>query len=292
MQNLRKPEWLKIKINNNSDSFEVRDILKKYALNTVCEEANCPNRIECFNKKTATFIILGKVCTRNCTFCNIKKGAAENVNPGEPENIAVAVKKLGIKHIVITSVTRDDLPDGGAAHFAKVINAIKKNSGAVADVVADVVTIEVLIPDFLGSESSLKTVMDARPDVINHNVETVPVLYPSVRPNAVYKRSLELLKKIKQMDSSIFTKSGIMLGLGEKDEQIINVLFDLKKTGCDFITIGQYLAPSKEHHDVIKYYHPKEFEYFKSVAVKMGIRTVASGPFVRSSYNAKQMLDD
>ncbi len=282
MPSLRKPEWLKIKINNNSDSFFVQETLKKYSLNTVCKEANCPNRIECFNNKTATFMILGKTCTRNCTFCNVAKGVPENINPDEPANIAAAVIELGIKYIVITSVTRDDLPSGGAGHFANVIKAVKK--------AAEDVFIEVLIPDFKGSIESLKKVVDAKPDVINHNLETVPSLYREVRPDAVYMRSLELLKNIKKLDRTIFTKSGIMLGVGENDEGIIKSLIDLKDAECDIITLGQYLAPSKEHHAVIKYYHQMEFEYYKNIAHKLGIKAVASGPFVRSSYNAKEML--
>jgi lipoyl synthase len=281
MQKTRKPEWLKIKINNNSDSFFVKDVLKKYRLNTVCEEANCPNRIECFNSKTATFMILGKNCTRNCTFCNVTSAKPEKINIKEPQNIANAVEELGLMHVVITSVTRDDLGDGGANHFAKVIKELKSKK----------VSIEVLIPDFKGDIDALKKVADAKPDIINHNLETVPFLYSKVRPGAIYDRSLTLLKNVKKLDNSIFTKSGIMLGLGEKDEEIIKVLIDLKNAGCDFITIGQYLSPSNKHHPVIKYYHPKEFEYFKNTAIKIGIKGVASGPFVRSSYKAKEMLN-
>lgn len=280
MQITKKPEWLKIKINNNPDSFFVQDILKKYRLNTVCLEANCPNRIECYNNKTATFMILGKNCTRQCTFCNVKSGIPEEIDIKEPANIANAVDELGIKHVVITSVTRDDLGDGGAGHFTAVINELRKKN----------VSIEVLIPDFKGNIDALKKITDVKPDIINHNLETVPALYPNVRPEAVYERSLSLLKNVKKLDKNIYTKSGIMLGLGEKDEEIVNIFIDLKNANCDFLTIGQYLAPSKEHHPVIKYYHPKEFEYYKNTALKLGIMAVASAPFVRSSYKAKQML--
>jgi lipoic acid synthetase len=279
MDSIRKPEWLKIKINNNPDSFYVESILEKYNLNTVCREANCPNRIECFNSKTATFMILGKNCTRNCTFCNVTSSKPEDIDTEEPSKIVKAVDALGLEHVVITSVTRDDLEDGGAGHFAAVINALKSKN----------VSIEVLIPDFKGDMTALKKVTDAKPDIINHNLETVPELYPEVRPGAEYEQSLNLLKKVKQIDKSIYTKSGIMLGLDEKDEEIIKVLLDLKNINCDFITIGQYLAPSKKHHPVIKYYHPKEFEYFKNTAIKLGIKA-AAGPFVRSSYKAKEML--
>ena len=280
MQKIRKPEWLKIKINNNSDSFYVQRVLEKYGLNTVCKEANCPNRIECFNNKTATFMILGKNCTRHCTFCNVTTSIPEDLNPAEPINIADAVNDLNLEHVVITSVTRDDLGDGGASHFAAVINALKGRK----------LNIEVLIPDFKGNIDALKIVTDAKPDILNHNIETVPQLYSEVRPEAEYRRSLNLLKNVKKMDSTIYTKSGIMLGFGEKDEEIIKVLLDLKNADCDFITIGQYLAPSNNHHPVAKYYHPKEFEYFKNIAVKLGIKEVAAGPFVRSSYKAKEML--
>jgi lipoic acid synthetase len=229
-------------------------------------------------------MILGKYCTRNCTFCNVRKSIPSPPDPGEPGNIALAVKKWKLKYIVITSVTRDDLEDGGAGHFADVIKAVRDSDKNVL--------IEVLIPDFKGSFESLQKVAEARPDVINHNVETVPGLYPEVRPMALYGRSLELLGNVKKIDSRILTKSGIMLGLGEKRDEVIDVFKDLRKYGCDFITIGQYLAPSKSHHPVIRYYHPDEFIDFKKLALEQGFKSVASAPLVRSSYNADEMVAD
>lgn len=278
----RKPDWLKVKIRGGEFSGEVKDILKKYSLNTVCREANCPNRMECFNKRTATFMILGKHCTRNCTFCNVTKAKPEEVDEKEPFNVAQAVDKLELKHAVITSVTRDDLEDGGASHFARVIQEIKK--------LRKNVTIEVLIPDFKGNKMSLKKVVDAKPDVINHNVETAPGLYKEVRPMAVYQRSLELLNRAKAMDSSILTKSGFMLGLGEKKEDIIQILKDLRKVNCDIVTIGQYLAPSLKHHPVVEYVHPSIFEEYRKIGLKLGFKFVSSSPLVRSSYHAEEAL--
>lgn len=278
-----KPEWLKIKYHRNENRGDVEEILRKLSLHTVCEEANCPNIGECFNKKTATFMILGKYCTRNCTFCNVKKNTPQSLDLQEPFHIAEAVKKWQLKYIVITSVTRDDLLDGGAGHFANVIKAIR-------DINEDVL-IEVLIPDFGGNSDSLLKVVKAGPDVINHNIETVPRLYPEVRPMASYGRSLEVLANVKIMDNGILTKSGIMLGLGENHEEVINVFKDLRKKDCDFLTIGQYLAPSKHHHPVIKYYHPDNFENYRKLALETGFKSVASAPLVRSSYNADAMLE-
>ncbi|MHC6180620.1 lipoyl synthase [Clostridium sp. JNZ X4-2] len=278
----RKPDWLKVKIRGGEISGEVKDILKKYSLNTVCREANCPNRMECFNNRTATFMILGKNCTRNCTFCNVTKARPEEVDEKEPFNVAQAVDKLQLKHTVITSVTRDDLEDGGASHFVRVIQEIKKLRKGV--------TIEVLIPDFKGDKMSLKKVVDAKPDVINHNVETAPGLYKEVRPMAVYERSLELLNRAKAMDSSILTKSGFMLGLGEKKEDIIQILKDLRKVNCDIVTIGQYLAPSLKHHPVVEYVHPGIFEEYRRIGLELGFKFVSSSPLVRSSYHAEEAL--
>ncbi len=275
----KKPEWLKIRVRRTSELIEVENMLKRLSLNTVCDEANCPNRMECFGRKTATFMILGKVCTRNCTFCNVEKKAPQQVDDSEPEHVAMAVKELGLKHVVVTSVTRDDLDDGGAGHFARVIEKIKTaNSHTV---------IEVLVPDFKGSQKALEMVASAKPHIINHNVETVPRLYPKVRPMADYKRSLKLLQNVRTMDKSIYTKSGIMLGLGEKKEEVLSLFMDLRAVGCDFITVGQYLAPSKNHHPVIEYIHPDVFGFYKSEAEKMGFAYVASAPFVRSSYQAE-----
>ena len=237
MNRVPKPEWLRVKAHSTKGYEFVEELLKKLHLNTVCEEAACPNRGECFGRKTATFMILGNVCTRGCTFCNVTKGTTQSVDKSEPLHVAKAVKALGLKHTVITSVTRDDLSDGGAGHFAAVVEAIRKETPKVA--------IEVLIPDFQGDAQALEKVVASRPQIINHNVETIPELYAEVRPQANYKRSLELLRRVKQMDPSIYTKSGIMVGLGEGAEEVMHVLSDLRQAGCDFLTIGQYRAISK-----------------------------------------------
>lgn len=279
----KKPDWLKVKIGGAASSKEVQDILAKYKLNTVCKEANCPNRIECFGRKTATFMILGSVCSRNCTFCNVTKGHPEPVDPEEPMNLAKAAAALNLKHVVITSVTRDDLEDGGASHFASVIHEIRKINSEI--------TIEVLIPDFKGNRAALEKVIKAKPEIINHNVETCPELYREVRPMAVYKRSLELIKNVKEADSSIITKSGFMLGLGETEEQITEVLRDLRSAGCDAVTIGQYLPPSKFHHALVKYVTPEEFKKYEEEALSMGFKFVASSPLVRSSYHAERIFE-
>jgi len=278
-----KPEWLKVKYHKNENTGSVEEYLKKLSLHTVCQEANCPNIGECFNKKTATFMILGKYCTRNCTFCNVKKNIPLPVDSQEPFHIAEAVKKWQLKYIVITSVTRDDLPDGGAGHFADVIKAVREVNSDVS--------VEVLIPDFGGNLNALRKVVEAGPDVLNHNVETVPRLYPEVRPMAIYSRSLELIANVKILNDRLLTKSGIMLGLGETHEEVIEVFSDLRKADCDFITIGQYLAPSKLHHPVIKYWHPDIFENYKKLALEAGFKGAASAPLVRSSYNADEMLE-
>ena len=273
-----KPDWLRIKIQGGGALSEVERMIKRLSLNTVCEEANCPNRIECFSRKTATFMILGNACTRNCTFCNVKKGTPQPVDPDEPRHVAEGVRELGLRHVVITSVTRDDLPDGGASHFAATINEIRN---ADADVI-----IEVLIPDFGGNVDALQTVVEAKPNIINHNIETVPRLYSDVRPMAVYERSRALLKNVKEMDPGIFTKSGIMLGLGEEQWEVEQAMSSLRDIQCDFLTIGQYLAPSKSHHPVMAYIHPDVFEKYRLLGEEMGFRYVASAPLVRSSYMA------
>lgn len=279
----RKPDWLKIKLRGGQDRGQTEEILKRLSLNTVCREADCPNLMECFCRKTATFMILGKVCTRNCTFCNVSKGSTENVDPEEPSRVAAAVKELGLNHVVITSVTRDDLDDGGAGHFAKVIGEIKKiGSGA---------TVEVLIPDFKGSISALSKVAEAGPDIIGHNIETVERLYPEVRPMASYHRSLEVLKNISQMNNGILAKSGIMAGLGEKKEEMIKTFGDLRSAGCSILTVGQYLAPSGKHHPVVEFIHPDLFEEYKRIGYEMGFRFVASAPLVRSSYHADEVFE-
>ncbi|HHW07551.1 MAG TPA: lipoyl synthase [Clostridia bacterium] len=273
----RKPKWLKVKIENLQQIKETKEMLQRLSLHTVCQEALCPNLVECFGRKTATFMILGKHCTRNCTFCNVTKQKPEAVDPLEPEHVAQAVVELGLKHVVITSVTRDDLPDGGAGHFAAVINRVRE--------VAPGVTVEVLIPDFQGSEEALLTVIQAKPEIINHNVETVPRLYPAVRPLADYHRSLELLANVKK-HSTIYTKSGIMVGLGETQAEVEEVLKDLRSMDCDLLTIGQYLAPSAKHHPVVEYIEPAQFDEYKRIAEELGFKYVISKPLARSSYHA------
>ncbi len=270
-----------MKIQGGENLNYVQKILSEYHLNTVCEAANCPNRMECFSSKTATFMILGSRCTRNCTFCDVFSGQPDMVDPDEPDHVAQAVKALGLKYVVVTSVTRDDLPDGGAEHFARVIEAIKKSTPDAL--------VEVLIPDFKGDPDALRTVIDAKPVIINHNIETVPRLYGEVRPQAVYERSLELIKRVKDF-SGLYSKSGIMVGLGETYDEVIESLHDLREADCDFLTIGQYLAPSKDHHPVVEYIHPDIFKKYKEEALKMGFKEVASGPLVRSSYKAHEML--
>ncbi|MCL6087308.1 MAG: lipoyl synthase [Actinobacteria bacterium] len=280
---LKKPDWLKIKYKREKSRDITEEILKELSLHTVCEEANCPNIGECFGRKTATFMISGKYCTRNCTFCNVQKNTPEPLDPDEPLHIAGAVKKMQLKYVVITSVTRDDLADGGAQHFANVIRAIKDTGLKVL--------IEVLIPDFKGDLDALSKVVNAVPDVINHNVETVPRLYLKVRPMAVYNRSLEVLSNVKLLSKKILTKSGIMVGLGEEEQEILEVFNDLRKADCDLLTIGQYLAPSRKHYPTIEYVHPDIFERYKKFAFEAGFKNVASAPLVRSSYLAEKMFE-
>ena len=279
----RKPDWLKVKLRSGQSRGQVEEILGRLSLNTVCKEANCPNLMECFCNKTTTFMILGKVCTRNCTFCNVIKGNTESVDDDEPLRIAEAVRELELNHVVITSVTRDDLTDGGAGHFVRVIEEIRKIDSRV--------TIEVLIPDFKGSKPALRKVVEAEPDIISHNVETVERLYPEVRPMASYYRTLELLNNIKRLSDGILAKSGIMVGLGEKKEEVIKTFEDLRSSGCSILTVGQYLAPSKQHHPVVKYIHPDVFEEYKRIGLEMGFQFVASAPLVRSSYHAGEVFE-
>jgi lipoic acid synthetase len=280
---LPKPEWMKIRSQINQNNIMVEDMLKSKCLHTVCGEANCPNINECFAKKTVTFMILGSVCTRNCTFCTVQKGDAMPVSENEPQMVAQAVLELNLKHVVITSVTRDDLADGGAGHFAKVIKSVRAAN--------DKVTIEVLIPDFQGDIDALKKVVDANPDIINHNIETVPRLYPEVRPMAIFERSIELLGNVKKMNKTIHIKSGMMLGLGEREEEVIEAMERLRSVDCNLLTIGQYLAPSKLHHPVIEYIHPDIFEKYLKLALNMNFDYVASAPFVRSSYHAGEAFE-
>jgi len=274
------PVWIKDGIKRRRGIEDVKNILRLHNLYTVCEEAKCPNIGECFRKKTATFMILGNICTRNCRFCAIKTGIPKPLDPDEPKNVAAAAKEFGLDYIVVTSVTRDDLPDGGAHHFALTIKEIKKS------IVGS--RVEVLIPDFLGSFESLQTVINALPDVLNHNVETVPRLYPEVRPLAVYERSLMVLKNAKKINPGIVTKSGIMVGLGEKEREVKEVINDLVDVNCDILTIGQYLQPSIRHFPVREYIHPDIFKKYEEYAYRAGIKFVVSGPLVRSSYRAKE----
>ncbi len=283
MEIKRKPKWLRVNMEDLQKEETVKRMLKNLSLNTVCQEANCPNRIECFSNKTATFMILGTQCSRNCRFCNVTNEALEVVDPEEPKNVAKATQELGLKHVVVTSVTRDDLTDGGAGHFAKVIKAIRAVDPEIA--------IEVLIPDFQGDIQALKKVTDAKPDIINHNIETIPRMYEKVRPQAVYQRSLEVLENVKKLDSSIFTKSGIMVGLGEDTEEVHQVMKDLRTYQCDFLTVGQYLAPSKAHYPMEEYITPEAFKAYKEKGESFGFSFVASDPLVRSSYKAADMLD-
>ena len=276
--NTRKPDWLKIKFSRAGRLTEVKGMLRRLSLNTVCEEAACPNMMECFGRKTATFMILGKNCTRNCRFCNVHGGTPEPVDEQEPEHVAEAAAELELKHVVVTSVTRDDLPDGGAGQFARVIQRLSPLQ----------VTVEVLIPDFQGDRDALAQVVRAGPSIINHNVETVPRLYPSVRPQAEYERSLQLLARIKSLDPGIYTKSGLMLGLGETEEEVLAVLQDLRSVSCNVLTIGQYLAPSAKHFPVAEYVHPDVFAKYQDMAYDMGFLHAVAGPLVRSSYHADE----
>ncbi len=280
----RLPSWARKTLGPHSALHTMKEILRKRNLHTVCESARCPNIGECFSKPTATFMILGDVCTRTCGFCSIDKGVKPlKVDPDEPANIAITAKELGLRHVVITSVTRDDLGDGGAGQFALTIRAIKDTIPRIL--------VEVLTPDFNGSERALRVVFEAEPDIFNHNLETVPSLYPVVRPQADYERSLEVLKMAK--DSGIMTaKSGIMVGLGETKEEVKELLRDLLSAGCDAVTIGQYLRPTRNNLDVKEYIEPETFIEYETYGKKIGIKYVYSGPFVRSSYNAEKLMQD
>lgn len=282
IQDKPKPPWLKKRIPPFEDLVKVKSILDSVELHTVCEEARCPNLGECFSKGTATILVLGRICTRNCGFCAVEHGVSVPPDEEEPEKVAQAVRKMDLHYVVITSVTRDDLPDGGASHFAKTIQAIRALDREIQ--------IEVLIPDFKGDPSSLTTVLKEGPDVLNHNVETIPRLYREVRPQADYRRSLRLLKRAKERDTRTLTKSGFMLGLGETEEEILSLLRHLSGVGCDFLTIGQYLRARPDRLPVVRYIPPEEFEEFKKIGEDMGFKSVASGPFVRSSFHAAQMF--
>ena len=276
----RRPHWLKLKPLNSTILAEMKILTRDLRLHTVCESARCPNQTKCFGEGTATFMILGDICTRDCTFCAVKHGKPQAPDPQEPEHIVTAVDKLGLRYVVITSVTRDDLPDSGASQFAQTIKAIHKYDPNIM--------VEVLIPDFRGSLSAVQTVIDTYPTVLNHNIETVPRLYPEVRPKADYRRSIEILKQSKLLNNRILTKSGFMLGLGEIRQEVIELMANLRQAGCDLLTIGQYLQPSLRHHKVMKFIPPEEFEEYGNIGKQLGFQHVASGPLVRSSFHAAE----
>lgn len=282
MKESKKPPWLRKRIPVSQDLTKVKTILGETDLHTVCEEARCPNLGECFARGTATMLILGKICTRNCGFCAVQHGMPTPPDESEPQQVAKAVGKMGLQYIVVTSVSRDDLSDGGASYFAETIRAIHR--------LGEKIRVEVLIPDFRGDEFSLRMVLQEGPDVLNHNIETVPRLYPEVRPQAEYKRSIHLLKRSKEVYPHILTKSGLMVGLGEERKEVLDLLQDLREAGCDFLTIGQYLQPRRDRLEVVRYVPPEEFDEYRKIGEEMGFR-VASGPFVRSSFHASQLFE-
>jgi len=280
-EHARRPEWLRPSPLNPAVLREMGQLMRGLKLHTVCESAHCPNRTQCFAEGTATFMILGDTCTRNCTFCAVKKGHPQAPDPQEPEHIVEAIRKLQLQYVVITSVTRDDLPDGGASQFAQTVSKIHTYDPKIM--------VEVLIPDFKGSLPALQTVTDAKPTVLNHNVETVPRLYSEVRPGADYRRSIQLLQQAKLANSNLMTKSGLMVGLGEEHQEVIEVMTDLRNAGCDFLTIGQYLQPSLKHHGVVRYVLPDEYEEYQNIGKELGFTAVVAGPLVRSSFHAAEM---
>src|SRR3954466_12432220 len=275
---LRKPDWIRVKAPISRGYAETHRIVKENGLHTVCEEAGCPNIGECWEKKHATFMIMGDTCTRACAFCNVKTGLPGALDPHEPEHVAIAVEKLGLSHVVVTSVDRDDLADGGAGHFAQVIRAIRARSPAT--------TIEVLTPDFLRKDGALEAVVEAKPDVFNHNLETVPSKYLTVRPGARYFHSIRLLQRVKELDPTLFTKSGIMVGLGEERNEVLQLMDDLRTADVDFLTIGQYLQPTKKHHAVMSFVTPEEFKGYETTAYAKGFLLVSATPLTRSSHHA------
>ncbi|MEF8848699.1 MAG: lipoyl synthase [Candidatus Thermoplasmatota archaeon] len=279
----RHPDWLKVEIGKGKKYSVMKKLLRKAELNTICEEAKCPNIGECFSRGTAVFLILGDTCTRNCKYCNVKSGTPNSLNPEEPTKVAESVKTLGLNYVVVTSVTRDDLKDGGASFFKETVNKIRNKNPRCK--------IEVLIPDFKGNINDLKTVMDSKPDVVNHNIEVVKDLFPKVRPQGDYNTSLNLLENIKKIDENIKSKSGLMIGLGEKKEEIIQTIKDVARKNVDFLTIGQYLQPTKKHAPIKKYYTPKEFEILKDKAKEIGFKHVEADPLVRSSYRADKAIE-
>ena len=279
----RLPAWLRRNVPAGNANHFTDKLLRSLRVETVCDNARCPNRMECYAQKTATFMILGNVCTRPCGFCAVSRGRPDMPEADEPDRIAQAASQLGLKHVVITSVTRDDLPDGGAEHFCRCVAAVRRRTDA---------SIELLTPDFAGCKPALDRVVQAAPEVLNHNVETVPRLFRRVRgPKSEYRWTLALLRRVKRLDRSIKTKSGLMLGLGETHEEVLGVLADLLDAGCDFLTLGQYLRPSDKHLPVVRYVPPEEFERLGTAARQLGFKQVASGPFVRSSYHARDMVE-
>ena len=275
---LKKPDWLRVRAPGSPGYLETRDIVKSHGLVTVCEEAACPNIGECWSVKHATFMVMGEICTRACAFCNVRTGLPEPLDPTEPGRVADAVLRMGLKHVVVTSVDRDDLDDGGAAHFAEVVRAIRRASPST--------TIEILTPDFLRKAGAAEVVIDARPDVFNHNLETVPRLYLTIRPGARYYHSLRLLERVKERDPGQFTKSGLMVGLGESKPEVMQVMDDMRSAGVDFITIGQYLQPTRKHAPIDRYVEPAEFAAFEAIARAKGFLMIASSPLTRSSHHA------
>jgi lipoic acid synthetase len=277
----RLPDWLKRDLPRGNENFFTHHLLRELRLETVCENARCPNRPECYSRRTATFMILGNVCTRPCGFCSVPRGEPLELEYDEPERLAEAANRLGLKHIVITSVTRDDLPDGGAEHFYRCVLAVRRRTRAA---------VEVLTPDFLGDPAAIDRVLAARPEVYNHNLETVPRLYRKVRGRADYRRSLDLLERVKRLAPEVVTKSGLMLGLGESADELFEVFADLRFVGCDVLTLGQYLAPTLKHIPVARFVPPAEFDRLAALARTLGFRQVVAGPFVRSSYHADEMV--
>jgi lipoic acid synthetase len=280
----RRPDWLRVRLPGGPNYSELKEIMRGLNLHTVCEEAHCPNIGECWEARTGTFMILGDTCTRACGFCAVKTGRPTSLDLGEPARVAEAIERMGLKHAVITSVNRDELEDGGASIFAATIQQVRRRLAECG--------VEVLIPDFMGSEEALATVMRSRPDILNHNVETVPRLYPQVRPKGRYPRSLELLQRAKRMDATVFTKSGIMLGLGEELDEVMQVFRDLRAHDVEILTVGQYLRPSANHLPIARYVTPAEFADLKQEALTLGFRHVESGPLVRSSYHAASQVPD
>ncbi|MBX9679343.1 MAG: lipoyl synthase [Gemmataceae bacterium] len=277
----RLPSWLKRPLPVGNENFFTQNLLSELKLETVCENARCPNRPECYSRRTATFMIMGNVCTRPCGFCSVPRGEPEALETDEPERVAEASYRLGLKHVVITSVTRDDLPDGGAEHFRRCVVAVRERTGAV---------VEVLTPDFMGDKAAIDCVLSSRPEVFNHNTETVPRFYKKVRGRADYQRTLDLLAYVKKQSPETTTKTGLMLGLGETREELLEVLADIRRTNCDMLTLGQYLTPTLKHVPVVRYLPPAEFDELKVLAQKLGFKHVSSGPFVRSSYHADEQI--